>query len=86
MEAVCREAAQIAVRQYVLEAESDASVEEIEVTAEHFETALDKVDTTAPLSRIHWSASPPTVRRRIPSGPRCASPISPTGTRADRAR
>ena len=43
IEAVCREAATIAVREHVQDAEESA-VEEIELTMAHFEDALDAVD------------------------------------------
>jgi transitional endoplasmic reticulum ATPase len=47
LEAICREAAQIAVREYV-RATADGelvAIEDIELTTEHFEQALDEVDS-----------------------------------------
>ncbi|NEU58701.1 CDC48 family AAA ATPase [Halorussus sp. MSC15.2] len=48
VEAVCREAAQIAVREYVRRSSGDesASVDDIELTMDHFERALDEVDAS----------------------------------------
>ena len=49
IEAVCREAATIAVREYVRATASGeaASVDEIELTMNHFEQALEEVDSSA---------------------------------------
>jgi transitional endoplasmic reticulum ATPase len=44
IEAVCREAATIAVREHVREGEGD--VDEIDLTMDHFEQALDEVDAS----------------------------------------
>ncbi|NHN47141.1 CDC48 family AAA ATPase [Halostella sp. JP-L12] len=46
VEAVCREAATIAVREYVRATaeKADAAVEDIELTVEHFDRALDEVE------------------------------------------
>ncbi|MFB6206951.1 MAG: AAA family ATPase, partial [Haloglomus sp.] len=49
IEAVCREAAQLAVREYVRATGRDesASVDDIELTMDHFERALEEVDADA---------------------------------------
>ena len=46
LEAVCREAAQTAVREHVRRRATGeaADVDDIEITAEHFESALESVD------------------------------------------
>jgi transitional endoplasmic reticulum ATPase len=44
IEAICRETAQIAVREYV--GATDADVESIELTMDHFERALETVEAT----------------------------------------
>ncbi|MEF8975984.1 MAG: hypothetical protein V5A21_07135 [Halapricum sp.] len=44
IEAVCREAAQIAVREYI--DATDADIESIELTMDHFERALETVEAT----------------------------------------
>ncbi|MFW6018293.1 MAG: CDC48 family AAA ATPase [Halapricum sp.] len=41
IEAVCREAAQVAVREHV---DGDTDVDELELTADHFEQALEEID------------------------------------------
>ncbi|MFB6308766.1 MAG: CDC48 family AAA ATPase [Haloarculaceae archaeon] len=45
IEAVCREAAQIAVREYVRSDDESVTVDEIELEMAHFERALDEVDS-----------------------------------------
>ncbi|MFB6118049.1 CDC48 family AAA ATPase [Halosegnis sp.] len=62
IEAVCREAATRAVREYV-QSDADAAVEDIVVTADHFEQAFDAVDpqeagVDAPASAVAADGSP----------------------------
>jgi transitional endoplasmic reticulum ATPase len=60
IEAVCREAATIAVREYVRTAASGdpASVDDIELTMDHFERALEEVDSNAGPDARSFEATP----------------------------
>ncbi|SDF92729.1 transitional endoplasmic reticulum ATPase [Halorubrum xinjiangense] len=63
IEAVCREAATIAVREYVRATANDeaASVDEIELTMNHFEQALEEVDSNAGSEPQEFEEAPEAV-------------------------
>jgi transitional endoplasmic reticulum ATPase len=63
IEAVCREAATIAVREYVRATASGdaASVDEIELTMNHFEQALEEVDSNAGSEPQEFEEAPEAV-------------------------
>jgi transitional endoplasmic reticulum ATPase len=63
IEAVCREAATIAVREYVrATANGDAaSVDEIELTMNHFEQAIEEVDSNAGSETREFEEAPEAV-------------------------